>query len=206
MRSVVDWIRASSADKEWLLLGKGPSFAGIERVDLPKYNTLGLNHVAKVNICTLNHFTDLDAYLHCAKDLADGLATVVLPWFPHQNNKPGKASLGRLSATVPSLKTLRDRGSLLTYNSSLAPIERDDLPVIRVRYFSAVAGLSILATAGIKKVRSLGIDGGTKYAECFQKNTLLKNGRSGFDIQFQAMKQIIKKHGIDYQPLRLEET
>ena len=210
MRSAVDFIREKQACEEaskssttstWLLLGKGPSFDRRREFDLSSYLTLGLNHVALLHPATLNHYTDLDAFLACAKTLVDQGLHTVLPWFPHIDNRPGKVSLSELSQKIPSLMSLRKKGLLLTYNSTLARKRKASLPTIRVRLFSAVAGLNLLAAAGVKKIRSLGIDGGSSYAQGFNRSDLLANGRSNFDSQFEEMRRTVKRYSLDYRPL-----
>ena len=65
-------------------------------------------------------------------------------------------------------------------------------------------GSSLLAQAGVRKIRSLGVDGGAGYSQDFgdlKDKTLLVNGRKSFDDQFEEIAKIIMTTGIDYAPL-----
>lgn len=183
----------------WALIGKGPSCD--RRPPTCEMPTLGLNHVCRFAECDLTHFTDLDAYLECADVLAQQHESVVLPWFPHVRNKPGKKSISELVSEISSLERLHMQGRLFTYNSTLAKKRKESLSTHTVRYFSAVVGLHILAYHGIKTVLTLGIDGGTKYASMFDQKTLLSNGRPSFDVQFGEMKKIADKFGVTVTPM-----
>jgi hypothetical protein len=79
--------------------------------------------------------------------------------------------------------------------------------VVQVRFFSAEAVLNLLAQAGVRTVRSLGIDGGTNYSRAFddlKDKTLLANGWKNFDRQFEGIARTIMTTGIDYAPLGIE--
>lgn len=187
----------------WLLVGKGPTFD--RRGELPQtvvtWKSLGLNHVCLKMDVDVAHFTDFDAFQDCADHLQKQTCAVCLPWFPHVGNKPGPKCLDELVQGDPALHRLEAAGRLLSYNSTLAKHRARSLPLLHVRYFSAVAGLSILAAAGVKVVRTLGVDGGAKYAKAFDTATLLSNGRSSFDVQFREMRQIARAAKIELQPL-----
>jgi hypothetical protein len=78
---------------------------------------------------------------------------------------------------------------------------------VEVRFFSSEAALRLLALAGAKRIRSLGIDGGASYSKEFTdltKTTLLSNTRSTFDRQFEEIARIIMTTGVDYAPLDVE--
>lgn len=204
MLSVLKYFKDNRlGDRPWLMVGKGPSFdrRGELFESAGSWKTLGLNHVCLQMDVDLVHFTDFDAYQDCESRLAARACAVCLPWFPHVGNKPGPKCLDELVQGEPGLGRLAAAGRLLTYNSTLAPRRARSLPLIHVRYFSAVAGLSILAAAGVKTVRTLGVDGGTKYASGFDASTLLSNGRASFDVQFREMRRIAKSAKIDVQPL-----
>jgi hypothetical protein len=76
--------------------------------------------------------------------------------------------------------------------------------VVRVKFFSAVAALNLLTEAGVRTIRSLGIDGGATYSQEFtdlKDKTLLANRRTSFDRQFEEIARTIATTGIDYAPL-----
>jgi hypothetical protein len=56
----------------------------------------------------------------------------------------------------------------------------------------------------VRRVRSLGIDGGARYSADFEdlaRHTLLANGQPGFDLQFQGIARTILRTGVDFAPL-----
>lgn len=204
MLSVLKRLKADGiGDRPWLLVGKGPSFD--RRAEAPEsvvgWKVFGLNHVCLKTAVDVAHFTDFDAFQDCADRLQKQACLVCLPWFPHVGNRPGPKCLDELVQNDPALHRLNEAGRLVSYNSTLAKHRARSLPLVHVRYFSAVAGLSILAAAGAKLVRTVGVDGGTGYAAGFDPSTLLANGRKSFDVQFGEMKRIAKSAKIDLQPL-----
>lgn len=204
MLSVLKYFKDKQLNaRPWLLVGKGPSFD--RRAELPdtvvSWKVFGLNHVCLKTPVDVAHFTDFDAFQDCADRLETQAYVVCMPWFPHVGNAPGPKCLDELVQTDPVLRELNAVGRLLTYNSSLAKHRARGLPLIPVRYFSAVAGLSILAAAGVTIVRTLGVDGGNQYASGFDRSTLLSNGRTSFDIQFGEMRKIAKAAKLDLEPM-----
>jgi hypothetical protein len=220
MRNVFDWLadRPDLTSRPWLIFGKGPSFARRVAVDLSEYSTVGLNHVVREQRVTLAHLIDLDVVDACGEALLQNADAVVMPWWPHTSNDAWLAgsvrspvkltdrNLDELSREHVLLQRLREQGRLLWYNLSSGP-PHDDSPVVPVRYFSVEAALNLLAIVGVKRVRSLGIDGGRSYSGEFadlRETTLLANRRRSFDVQFRQIAQTIMKTGIDYAPLDVE--
>jgi Glycosyl transferase family 8 len=214
-----DWIAARGDEsRPWLIYGKGPTFGTRSQYDTSKYLTLGLNHVCREQPVTLAHIIDLDVVDACGEALFSNAQAVVMPWWPHTKNRgvlagtlqaPTKLSpqnLDELSHSHPILARLRDEGRLLWYNLSSGPRHGDE-PVVEVRYFSSEAALNLLAAAGVRTVRSLGIDGGASYSGEFsdlRDKTLLANGRTTFDVQFGPIARTIMTTGLDYAPLDVE--
>src|SRR5687768_2409460 len=161
MRSFFDWFAASGIDRNqtWVILGKGPSFAARSRWDLKRYHTISLNHVVREQPVTLAHMIDFDVVDACAESLVNNAQVVVLPWVPHINNRPGPNNLAELAQSHPVLRRLDEQDRLLWYNHSKARQRNGESPVVRVRFFSAVAAINLLATAGVHTIRSLGVDG-----------------------------------------------
>jgi hypothetical protein len=76
--------------------------------------------------------------------------------------------------------------------------------VVQATYFSAEAALGLLALGGVRRVRSLGVDGGEAYSGEFADlhgSTLLANGQPSFDLQFQGIARTILRTGVDFAPL-----
>jgi hypothetical protein len=209
MQSFFEWFEKSDVNKSrpWLILGKGPSFSKRREFDLSPYHTLSLNHAVREQVVTVAHMIDLDVVDTCGETIFTNTEYLVLPWFPHVNNLPGRRSLEELARMNTVLRMLNEQGRLLWYNHSRARERRGDSPVVRVRYFSAEAAVNLLAQAGVRKIRSLGVDGGAAYSEDFRDlkdKTLLSNRRSSFDRQFEEIARTISVTGIDYAPLDMD--
>jgi hypothetical protein len=209
MRSFFEWFHAENVDptKPWLILGKGPSFSKRDQFNLSGYLTLSLNHVVREMPVTVAHMIDSDVVDACGEVLLKNAQYVLLPWIPHVNNLPGSETLADIARRHDILGQLEGQGRLLYYNLSTGRKRNLDGPVVRVRYFSAEAAINLLATAHVRKVRSLGIDGGVNYGGEFndlKDQTLLVNKRDTFDSQFQEIARTILTTGIDYAPLDVE--
>jgi hypothetical protein len=202
-----DWFRQhEQTDQPWLILGKGPTFALRDRYDLARYRLLSLNHAVREQVVRLAHVIDLDVVDACSEALRRHADYVVLPWYPHVDNGPGARPLGELVQGHPVLRTLADEGRLLWYDLSTAPRRQTPGPMVEATYFSAEAAVSLLALAGVRQVRSLGVDGGATYSADFddlRRRTLLANGQPGFDLQFRGIARTILRTGVDFAPLDL---
>jgi Glycosyl transferase family 8 len=209
IRSFFEWFKEAGIDsrKPWLVLGKGPSFAKRNHYDLSLFYTLALNHAVRELRVMVAHMIDYGVVDDCGEALLTNAQYVLLPWIPHINNIPGSATLAELARGNQFLRRLDEQGRLLCYNLSTARHRKLDGPVVRVRYFSAEAALNLLSTAGVRTVRSLGLDGGAAYSDEFddlKDKTLLVNARESFDLQFQEIARCIMTTGIDYAPLDIE--
>ncbi len=199
----VAMIREISTDgRPWLLVGKGPSLDRRHEYDLRPYHVLTLNHACRVVIPSVAHFTDLEPLLECVQELAAGHKRIVAPWHPHVDFRPSPNNLGDYVRNGhDELAAAVSRKLLYAYNSTRARTKVAWLTTVPVRYFSAVAGLNLLALAGVRSVVSLGVDGGTKYAKDFDSKDRLANGRTSFDVQFTEMKKTVDSYHITYRSL-----
>lgn len=210
MKSFFDWYQERSFDpsQPWLILGKGPSFSRLEQHDVGAYRLLSLNHVVRERRVDVAHIIDADVVEACGDRLLENAGVVVMPWVPHADNHVGEKTLEDLVSSQPILARLVRENRLLWYNLATARRRvRAGSPVVGVRYFSVEAALNLLATAGARQVRTLGIDGGATYSARFQDlndTTLLANARSGFDEQFQEIARTIRTTGILCGPLDME--
>lgn len=208
-RSFFEWFRGrvDAHGAPWLLLGKGPSFGKLDRFDLTGYQTLSLNHVVRELPVTAAHLIDWDVFVDAAEAIERNAQVMVAPWYPHRRNRAGRLNLDQLCLQHPALQRLRDQGRLLWYNLSTAPEVRLGSPIVEATSFSAEAALNLLALAGVRRVRSLGIDGGTAYSQQFfdlRNRTLLSNGQPNFNRQFAKIARTLLRTGIDYAPLDVE--
>jgi hypothetical protein len=220
MLSFFEWFsqRSSYALEPWLILGKGPSFSKRVGFDLGAYRTIGLNHVAREQSVLLAHAIDLDVVLTHGDAIAQNAQFLVMPWFPHVRVRPFRWServrfypsdydLGQWCEHVPALRALQRDQRLLWYNlgtSTRAP--RPGCAVVHPYGFSSTAALNLLATAGVRDVRSLGVDGGRQYsgdfADLAAKN-LLAAGQSSYDKQFEGIADTIWRGAVCFVPLDL---
>ena len=191
-----DWFKSKTFSKPWLIVGKGPTFDRVNEINLNDYHVLGLNHVMYRIPCLLGHAIDYDVYNKSEEKFL--CRHLVTPWEPHIDNSPGGHSVFSLARTGGLVLNV----PALWYNSSRSkPLMIKSGPVVRVRGFSGVAAVNLLANAGVKEVFTLGVDGGTKYSSKFDKSTLLANGRESFDCQKSEFKLAKKSFGITVKPL-----
>ena len=209
MKSFFEWFETTKQNPEqpWLVLGKGPSFAKRDQFDLKNFQLLSLNHAVREQPVAVAHMIDFDVVEACGESIGRNATVLVMPWFPHLENRPGTENLESLARRNSTLNRLNTQGRLLWYNHSLAREMRGNSPVIPVRFFSSEAVLNLLAAAGVRQVRSLGIDGGNTYSAQFQDlagKTLLSNQRTTFDVQFGEIAKILMNTGLDYAPLDVQ--
>jgi hypothetical protein len=209
MQSFFEWFRAQAINVHdpWLILGKGPSFSRRHAHDLNGFQLLSLNHAVREQPVKVAHIIDYEVVNHCAEALTKNAEVLVMPWRPHVNYVPGPQNIAVLAQTNSTLRLLNERGRLAWYNLSTAGEAHKDSPVVRAEFFSAEAALNLLALAGARKVRSLGVDGGRAYSLEFDDlkgATLLSGGQASFDLQFKGFARTIHATGIDYAPLDID--
>ena len=182
-------------DKPWLVLGKGPSFSRVWEIDLKSYYVFALNHAGQMLDADVCHTVDLDGLLY---EKLSQIRTLFLPFHPHEAFRASNKSLLELLIHRDQYKCLSelvDQDKLYTYNlSTYKGKKAHQYPHIFVRYFSSEAAFNILSMFGITTIYSLGIDGGTKYAEEFSDIGLkpLTNGRKTFDDGIGELNKICK--------------
>jgi hypothetical protein len=194
----------------WLILGKGPSFAKFDPALAGQFRIVALNHAVREVRCDLAVMMDLDVADACGESLATNAAFVAMPWRPHVSFKPSRATLPELTQARPVLQALARDGRLIAFNAESAR-EMPSLagePLTNVAFSCAEAALNLLADNGAKEVRTLGVDGGTTYADAFSdldKKTLLANGRDSFSDQFKGFTQTLRRlPDLQFGPLGLE--
>lgn len=205
---LVEWSRQHlTADRPWLMLGKGPSFEKIHQIQLSEYRTLALNHVVRELKVDVAHAIDLDVVTGLSDAVYANAGVLLMPLHPHVDHRPSEKSLHELVNEVHALRRMADAGRLVWYNASTSKRHAPGSPVIDVKFFSAEAALGALAAAGAKIVRSLGVDGGSAYARSFEDlndSTLLANGHPSFNRQFEGFARTILSTGIFYAPLTVK--
>ena len=202
---VMEYFRKIKLDdtKPWLIVGKGPSFKKIYEIQ-KDYNIFGLNHVAKIINCDILHFIDIDVL---DVDIIKHSKILLCPWHLHENSKV-------MWKTLPyhidneSLFSIADK-KLYWYNCSTwkkghyLPDQVNKNDIVKVRFFSGEAAFQILGMLGVKKVYSLGIDGGSNYAQDFRKLGLLpfKNRQETFDMQIKNIEHTLVQFDMEWEKL-----
>lgn len=196
----VDWLA-----RPWLVVGKGPSAALLDKFDLRPYFLLSLNHAVREIKADVAHFIDLEAIEASADAIRQNADWLLVARYPHRNFAHTGKPLEQWFDQVPVLREFSERGRLVWYYHSQGPQPAQDRePRIRVDYCSAEAALGVLATLGVRTVRLLGVDGGMQYSQRFQDLagvTCLANGLPNFNRQFVGINRLAKEHDMDIGPL-----
>lgn len=199
-------VTAKAKNKPWIIIGKGPSFSKIGQFDLKQYYSVALNHaVNKVVGVDYVHVADVDVLDKIEETLLLKCATLVTPYFLHNENSPDpNLCVDRIleDKSKPHhtlFKYLLDCGRINAYVSGLSKHLGRRLSLgrsIYVRYFSSVAVFNLLCACGVKDITLIGVDGGTAYAPQFSDLTALTNGRTSFDVQFEEIGISARRNGV----------
>ncbi len=187
-------------DKPWLVLGKGPSIDLYKDHAPEDYNVLALNHTVTLGRCAIAHAIDLEVIRDCGEAIDRNAQVLVMPERPHIGMTQGAPIRGHY-ASHPLLLKLDEDDRLLTYTKVALPVAAAPLGTIPVRFFSGEAAFGVLAALGVKKVFTLGIDGGRKYGETFSSLRPLENGRKDFDESINAIYELCSHHRMSWTRL-----
>jgi hypothetical protein len=203
-----DWTKSNGwvNEKPWLIIGKGPSYALINSYDTTDYNKVSLNHVARDQSVSIAHIIDFDVAVDCAEKIYENADVLVMPWRPHIDNWVSIKTLDVLVNENEQLCRLRDEGRIKYYNLGSCLVPRGHSAIIPTNYFSSEAVVNLLFEIGVRKIRTIGVDGGVTYSEAFEdlnKKTLLANGHPSFDLQFRSIAKKIMMENLDYAPLNV---
>ena len=198
-----EWVKVNKKkEKPWLIFGKGPSFE--RHKDYPlldqQFYTISLNHACRSRTVFIAHMIDANVLDEIPK-LIEQAAFLLLPWQPHIQFKATEKTLGDLAKGHPVLASFEAEGRLLWYNLVTGNKPRGKSPQVHVSYFSAEAVVRLLAMAGVKKIRTLGVDGGSSYAGSFKDIPPFRGGHTTFDHQKKPIEQTVAQYGLDYRPL-----
>jgi hypothetical protein len=197
------WMKLEGrSSKPWLMFGKGPTFERHREVpDLDeKFLTVGLNHICRQRNVLLTNMIDANVLGEVA-GIEGKTKFIIMPWQPHVNFQPTKKTLDKFVEESPVLQQMEKEERLLWYNCSTGNKPRPDSPGVGVSWFSAEAVVCMLAMAGVKVLRTLGVDGGNKYATSFKDIAPFRGGHTTFDKQTEPIRATVKQFGVDYSPL-----
>jgi hypothetical protein len=203
MIEIFGWLKISNPTcMPWLILGKGPTFE--RHVDFPdldkRYCTIALNHACRHRRVLIAHMIDANVL-----DEVDGweekASFILMPWQPHFKFAATAVTLEDLAKKHPVLSSFEKQGRLLWYNLSTGQSPKRGSPPVLVKYFSAEAVVRLLAMAGVRKIRTLGVDGGKSYAKSFKDIKPFRGGHTTFDRQTELIQKTVKEFRVDYAPL-----
>jgi hypothetical protein len=164
------------------------------------YRTIGLNHVCRERKTFVTHVIDANV-LEEVPNMADRSEFLVMPMHPHFEFRASQKTLVEMLPVNPVLKAFEDRGALLWSNLSTWPKAECTSPVVRVAFFSAEAAIQLLARSGIRKIRTLGVDGGASYAKSFSDIQAFRGGHKTFDLQTKYIEATVREFQVDFEPL-----
>lgn len=191
-----------AAGRTWLILGKGPSFEKAKahkKLD-SEYATIGLNHVAREKPVMIAHMIDANV-LDEVDRWEDRAKYILMPWQPHVGFRPTMKTLSDFAAEHPVLRRFEELDRLLWYNAWTGDSPRIGSPRVLVQWFSSEAVVRMLAMAGVRKIRTAGIDGGATYSKSFKDISPFRGGHNTFDHQQKPIEQTVAEFCIDYAPI-----
>lgn len=204
MIEVFEWMRGNpQGSRDWLILGKGPAFSRhSEFPDLDaRYATVGLNHVCRERPVFAAHCIDAEVTNQVGPMMVEKAKWLVMPWRPHVKFGPTEETLEEMARSNPVIARFEAEGRLVWYNASTSGNPRPGSPKVCVLWFSAEAVVRWLAMGGTKTIRTLGIDGGSAYADQFKDMKPFIGGHTSFDIQQGPINETVAEFGLDYGPL-----
>jgi hypothetical protein len=199
-------------NQEFLLLGKGPSFSLIDNFDLTSMISISLNHVIRERTVDIAHLIDFDVFEDCEKDIYNNARYLLMPNKPHFKNQTTSTTLQQLVEQNSCLRKIDQEGRLIWYNLRASKLHLSTIwlqlkgfPAVNNGVFSSDTVVQALASSGVKRIRTLGVDGGNHYSSVFkdlEAKTLLSNQRGSFDDQFVRLRRHINNYKISYQSLQ----
>lgn len=204
MKPLLDFFKDYEAEnKPWLICGKGLSLRPLTEEESRHYNVMTINHALRVVKADIAHIIDFDV-VDNLKEILLTAKIVLMPYYPHFGFAPNPLiTLEEWSQKNPILKQLRDEGRLFGYNLSTINKRANDSPVVKAQYFTSEASINLLAKINVKKIRTLGIDGGKERASQFNDLANVNKDR-GYDLQWKGIRKSIQKYEIDFSPLGVE--
>lgn len=203
MREYFSFMKSDPAlGRTWLILGKGPSFEKAKNDPAldSKYATVGLNHVCRELPVLIAHMIDANV-LDEVDRWEERAGFILMPWQPHVGFRATVKTLADFASEHPVLKKFEAEDRLLWYNAWTGDSPREGSPRVLVQWFSAEAVVRMLAMAGVKKIRTAGIDGGASYSPSFKDIAPFRGGHSTFDHQKKPIEKTVAEFGIDYSPI-----
>ena len=164
-------------EKPILVLGKGPSLANYDKSMQGDFFVIGINEVA-------DYFhVDLTFVIH-AEHIKD--RPTVAPYYP---------MLGKIVGPIDT-----SFSHVYHFNLNTAPKFYRSTPIIRTDGFTIHALLNVLGEKGVKKIRTLGVDGGFLYSPLLT-DVPPRLSDTPFDRQFNEIDKLVREYDFDYAHL-----
>ena len=206
LKSVEFLIEKCSKDEyPALVVGKGPTSGQIDAaLSWFKGHVFTMNHAIRlVKSACAAHFIDIEAYLDCADDVAANARYLIMPERPHEKMTEAR-HISEVMKTYPKLADMEKQGRLVTYRKIACKVGLAPPRTVSCLYFSAEALFNVIGLIGIKRVFSIGIDGGNQYSSQFKDLKPLTNGQQSFDVQIPELYRIAVHHGFIWDRLYQE--
>jgi hypothetical protein len=190
------------AGRPVLVLGKGPSLTA-DALDAARagHFVIGINEVASLHRVDAAFCIDIEPLERILDGVAAEGAALILPWRPNKRthaggarSRPMRETLVDLAAARPALAAIEAAGQLFYFHTLFAGADGMD-NLFRPNLVSLSALLQILASAGTSRISTLGIDGGTGYAQGLDVGPRTQLGQ-GYSKQFAILKDICMKNGL----------
>jgi hypothetical protein len=166
-------------DRPVLILGKGPSLSNFDKAMRRDFYVIGINEVADYMP------VDLSFVIH-AEHIKD--RPTCAPYFP---------MLGKIAGPIDT-----SFSHVYHYNLNTAPKFYRSTPIIRTDGFTIHALLNVLGEKKVKKIRTLGIDGGWDYASLLT-DVPKRVSDTPFDRQFTEIERQVREYDFDYANLEV---
>src|SRR5277367_3474328 len=118
MIDFADWVKTHHfSDKPWMVIGKGPTYAQIDKVGIEGFNTISLNHVVRERKVDIAHIIDIDVVEACTEELRTNCDWLMMPKRPNVSSLQAEfLTIDDWINSIPILRELDEQGKLVCYD------------------------------------------------------------------------------------------
>jgi hypothetical protein len=125
-----------------------------------------------------------------------------MPWQPHGlDGTADRKTLIDIKSDNAVIDRYYQNERLLFYNLITGEDPNPEDVVTPVTFGSGDILVCLLARVGVRKIRTVGLDGGSSYAKSFENLKPLKFGANTYSAQKPAIDNFIKSYGLDFAAL-----
>ncbi len=193
MKHILEVLDIADPSLPWTIVGKGPSF-NLNKIDL-NFPICAINNSLASAPCyaDLTVCNDWRSLQNLSASKSNWIAT---PLFHHDSVPAHEYALDFFLSLAPALS--RCGSSLAYFNHRGSSMRRSDGHGKIDCYISSVeSAIEILALAGARHMRTIGIDGGSEYHFSFGK----RNYPCALDGQFEQIEKLKKKYDLTIEKL-----